>query len=294
MTNEAIPEASDPDEVRHLKRAIEVVSRDPAFDRMKQAVNLLGEGLGLAPRPPWSSVFPNDLSALACLSRAYRQLRAAAALLMWGYYGEVRMVLRGVYESAALARMLAKEPMLAEKWLRKRQWFPDRDVRQWMADTWTNSVMAPEDAGKLYARGYRQMSAWAHPTAISCLSLVKREEFGPRIQLITVFDDDEFRACTAEIAADAIFGCFALRNAAVDEKAIDPGWRRRLAELASEIWGHDSPHLERDWENEEREYRALQERVQAGSELDSHLREHPRSWKNLKSPKSAHEQGSPT
>src|SRR5215467_11744278 len=98
---------------------------------MCDAVNLFGDGLGLLPRCPWHDVFPNDLSATACFGRAYRQLRAAVTLLMSGYYTEARVILRSTYECAAAARMLAKDPQRAEKWLRKERWFPDREVRSW-------------------------------------------------------------------------------------------------------------------------------------------------------------------
>jgi hypothetical protein len=61
-----------------------------------------------------------------------------------------------------------------------------------------------------------------------------------------VFAEEEFRACAAEISGPAIFACFALRNAAVDERAIHPRWRQDLYDLARETFESDMVHLERD------------------------------------------------
>lgn len=128
------PGTSESDDIRQLQHALRVSEQDPRFARMTAAVNLLGEGLSLAPCCPWRDAFPNDISALACLGRSYRQLRAAVTLMMNGYCTEARVILRSVYGNAAVARMLARDPQKAEKWLRKQHWYPDREVRSWFSD----------------------------------------------------------------------------------------------------------------------------------------------------------------
>jgi len=100
----------------------------------------------------------------------------------------------------------------------------------------------------------------------------------------TVFVPEAFRACAADIGNSAVFACFALRNAAVNERAIDPRWRAAVYDLAREINESDMPHLERNWEEEQAEYQRLQLRVQAAAGLKEALREDPRSWVNLQKP----------
>ena len=70
----------------------------------------------MASRPPRADeVQVNDLAAMACFARVYRQLRAATLLTAMGYYSEVGAILRGMYEAGALGRYLAKQPDQAEK-----------------------------------------------------------------------------------------------------------------------------------------------------------------------------------
>ena len=283
MTESASPDEG-PDDIRHLRTVQASMHGDPLIGRMGYVIGLLGEGLGLAPRPEWDRVFANDLSALACLGRAYRQLRAAAALAHLGYYAEVRLILRAVYESAALSRMIAKEPALAEKWLRKEHWFPDREVRSWMSGR-RNDLGNSEEIMKDYSKFYRTMSAWSHPTAISCMEIVKPQPEHPNrpgLNLNSTFDESVFRMCVIEVASTAMFACFAFRNAVVDERAIDPDWRRRLYEVSATLVGHEMPHLQRDWDEERRQYDRLKTRVQTADRIAERLRDDPLSWRNLK------------
>lgn len=275
------------DDARHFQQVFETLDRDPEFKSMNSAVSLLGDGLALVPRLQWDEVFPNDLSALACLVRSYRALRAASSLLLFGYYCEVRLILRSVYESAALSRMLAKEPQLAEKWLRKQQWFPDREVRAWMAGKRASSPTEADELAEGYARVYRQMSGWAHPTALSCFPLIRPDDDDlgrPGLHLSTAFDPDTMTSCILEITFAAVFACFAFRNCLVDERALDPRWRRYLYELTQRVSGHDMPHLERDWEEQQRFYEDLMRKVQSADHLADHLRQNPSSWENLSKP----------
>jgi hypothetical protein len=273
------------DDSRYLRQAADMARGDSSFERMVELIGLLGQGISLAPRLPWTDVYPNDLSALACLSRAFRQLRSAVTLMMNGYCPEARVMLRGAYESSALARMLAKDLDSADKWLRREHWFPDREVRQWFASAGSIQSSRSDEIIDTYGRFYRETSRWAHPTALSCIPLMRGNEYGPRPQLGTVFVEEEFRSCVMEIAATALFACFALRNSAAGEEAIDPWWRERLYELAPQITGSEMPHLERDWAVEQEQYEELQQKVQLAADLTDRLQSDPRSWDNLKAPK---------
>jgi hypothetical protein len=284
MTDTPAQPGEPPDDVRHFMRVASGMGNDPAIERMGHAVDLLGEGLAMVPRPDWEHSFPNEFSAVACLGRVYRQLRAATTLALWGYYAEVRLVLRAVYESAALSRMLAKEPLLAEKWLRKEHWFPDREVRKWMSGG-ENVLGDAEEITREYASAYRAMSAWGHPTAISCAEVVRpdpNDPSRPGLHLTAQFDEVILRRCVTEITVTAIFACFAFRNAVVDERAIDSDWRRRLYEFAPEALDRDMTHLQRDWDEEQRHSEALRERVQSAKDIAERLHGDPLSWENLK------------
>ena len=271
-------EAEKSDDIRHLERVLPLLS-DSRSTRMTTAVNLLGEVIALTPRPQWTDMFPNDLAGLACHARSYRDLRAAVTLLTYGYYGQARAVLRGVYESATIGRKLAKEPELAEKWIRRRSQFQDKEVRRWAVD----SGLISEADDKTYAQMYQYLGRWAHSTLDSCRSYIKTGESRLVLQVATEFDSELFFTLVAEIASMAIFCCFAVRNSAVDERAIDAGWRQRLSELSPEILQRDMEHLERDWEYEKQQYADLRGRVQAADRLHEHLRAHPASWRNVKS-----------
>src|SRR5690349_4110114 len=70
----------------------------------------------------------NELSALACYTRAFRGLRAATILATEGLYLEARVYMRDVYESAGLGRLLAMNPKKADKWLLQERWIKDNEV----------------------------------------------------------------------------------------------------------------------------------------------------------------------
>src|SRR5438874_1901765 len=78
---------------------------------------------------PFSATSPNDLAAVTLLARALTELSAALHLSVSGFHSEIASIIRGPYESAGLARVLAKDPDLAERWLREGTWVPDRQVR---------------------------------------------------------------------------------------------------------------------------------------------------------------------
>lgn len=137
---------------------------DPYLPHIRTGLFLLRSMLVTAPRPT-EVTFVNDLAAVACFTRLYRQIRAATLMVAFGYYSEVPTVLRGAYEAGALGRYLAKEPEKAEKWLKKGSWIPDREVRKWFGD---------ED--RMYASWYKFYSQRAHPTAKSCIPLLNLAE----------------------------------------------------------------------------------------------------------------------
>jgi hypothetical protein len=122
-----------------------LVPTDPVLARTNKALSLFSAGILLVPRLEWQAVYPNDVSALACLTRAYWLLRASYMLMISGYPQEVRVLLRVVYESSGLARMLARDPDRAEKWLREQHWFPDREVRRWFAESVPNDSNSASD-----------------------------------------------------------------------------------------------------------------------------------------------------
>jgi hypothetical protein len=259
---------------------------------MGEAIQLLGAAVELAPDVTVDDLFANDLAARACMTMACRQLQAAATLLFNAFYSEARVLLRTVYESAGLARMLARDPEMAEKWFRKPEWFPDREVRRWLRETRGDD----ETAVEAFRVGYRHMSAWAHPTAGAAMTVVSFENGVPRMQLVPEFDEHKFALGCQWTAAIGVFACFAIRNAAVDESALDPAWRRDLYRLAGELSGEAMPHLERDWEQENRKYQEMQDRVQQVERLHAHLAEHPLSWDNLtgRGPSQGRKDGSET
>jgi hypothetical protein len=278
-----MPQIDENDDARYLEESMALATTDPDIMRTGKAIGLFAAGLAMVPQCEWRDVFPNDFAATACLSRAFRQLRAAYMLMIWGYCAEAHVILRAVYESSGLARMLAKDATSAEKWLRKQRWFPDREVRGWFAASGSNSAGGePSEILASYSKAYREMSARSHPTAVACASALHVDERGPAPQLETIFIEEEFRTCAREIGATAIFACFTLRNAAVDERVLPPQWRQDVYELAREIIRADLPHLERDWAKEQAKYEQLQERVQSAANLTETLRRDPRSWTNLK------------
>jgi hypothetical protein len=279
-----------PMDFQHMHMAAAAMRGNPSSDRMARAIDLLGEGLRLAPLPPWDLAGPNDLSAIACLARAYRELGGAVHLLMMGYYGEVRVLLRAVFECASLSRMLAKSPEQAESWLKKEDRFPNDKVRKWWSSASANALGSPEEMLSLYGDFYKALIPWAHPTPVSCTPLIRpvdEDPTRPSLHLETHFIEEAFQDLLAGIAAAAIFVCFALRNCAVNEQAIDPSWRKQVYELSREVLKSDMPHLERNWEDEQRRYEDLRRKIQSADKLQEVLKTSPYSWQNLQTSGSA-------
>ncbi|NNG34923.1 hypothetical protein [Nakamurella aerolata] len=225
--------------------------------------------------PPKEAWFPNTIAAVACFSRAYQGLQASTWLALHGFYTEARIAIRSVYESAGLARMLAHDTELAEKWLHRGDWVPDRNSRSY-ADAMTGGE------GETYREYYKRASTIAHPAAISTLPFVLTAAGEPNLTWGPAFDESSCLSVLKEIAIEAAFVCFAFRIAAVDEAAIDPAWLRDLADLSREVTGERLEHLDRDWDAMTSAYEEFRAHVQHDDALDATLEEHPNSMRNVR------------
>jgi len=255
----------------HLASTMEEAG--PLLERIAMSLHLLAIPLeSLFDDPAESTDTPNTLAALACLASCFRGLRASTLLAVHGYTTESRTVVRRVYESAALARMLAKEPQLAEQWLHKVD-FPDKSVRRWFERGRTGRGRSE------FHEFYSESSAYAHPTVRSTLPLLLTDDpSGPPLD--TGRDSAEAITALKEIASEGVFVCFALKNALVNPTVLAPEWHRTLAELA-EAGGADVDHLTRDWDADEARYSKLLESVIPAEDLDSYLAGHPNSAHNI-------------
>jgi hypothetical protein len=177
-----------------------------------------------------------------------------------------------------LARVLAKEPKMAEQWLKEGKWFPDKRVRQWLADVRQD----PPEQLENWKNFYSEASAWAHPTAESCMAQLKVETDAFVLSPLVKFSSGECRGTVSLLSSTAVFACFAFRNAVVDERAIDPNWRRDLYDLAREVSDDPMSHLDRDWQAEKEHFDAVMTKLRDRRHLKRELKMNPRAWDNLK------------
>lgn len=117
--------------MRDLNKAMPLIESE--FGILHQALGLVEEFLISASDPDEQHWFPNNMSALACLTRAFQGLQASAVLCVMGFYIEARAQLRVVYEAAGLARALAHKPDDAGKWLHDGHWKSDGWSRKFAA-----------------------------------------------------------------------------------------------------------------------------------------------------------------
>lgn len=218
----------------------------------------------------------NVVAALACFTRAYRNLEAATTLAKSGYGGQARILLRDVYESAGLARMLAHDPEAADQWVFREHWIPDGQVRRHIAQR------IGEESRLAYDTFYQRASDMAHPTAQYTLPYLFAEDGRVRPQLKSRPNTVANDLTLLEVLLAAIFCCFAVRMAAVDESIIDPKWRQTLTELARRVTGQPLEHLDRDWQAERNEFARLRANVKTCDDLEDVLREHPNSYDNVR------------
>jgi hypothetical protein len=223
----------------------------------------------------------NELSAVACYTRAFRGLRAATVLALEGLYLEARVYVRDVYESAGLARMLARQPAKADEWLLRDRWIKDNEVRQYI-----ESVLMPgiSSQNSPYREYYRQSSELHHPTRRGCLPLVldsPQADCAPK--LASYFDEQTLESILHEIAIETTFVSFTIVNAAPGQDVIPPDWRQALVELSKELLpGADLQHLERNWKEDVERYNNLENHIITAKDLDSALDNYPNSVKNIR------------
>ncbi|TDO27241.1 hypothetical protein EV643_1641 [Kribbella sp. VKM Ac-2527] len=206
---------------QHIEAALEVLGE--TLDRLNMCLGLLTWGLDAGSNSNRQAPFANDLGALACFTRAYRGLRACISLCVHGYYVDVEANIRTVYEAAGLGRMLAKSPELAEKWLHKGTWVPDKDVR-----TFIEAQVLLENQESPYQKYYKLASAAAHPSASSTVPLVFDEAGEIGAQLEPRFDESRCLSAGREIMVGAVFTLFAMQRASADVSEFPTWWRQAL------------------------------------------------------------------
>jgi len=241
-------------------------------------MSLIEFGLNRASEADKQALFSNVVAGLSGLIRASQGLQAAAMLAVFGFYTEARATIRGVYESAGVARMLAHDPEVSEKWMRKNEWIPDRRSREFAA------AMAggDEDAKIPHQEYYKRASASAHPSALTTLPYMFDSNGNIRAMLYPEFNADLFISLSNEITVEALFVAYCFKNALADPDMMPPDWYRALAQHAREFSGLPLDHLEDDWEERERRFRSLHSQVRPAEEIDDFLRAHPNSAYNLK------------
>lgn len=269
----------------HLQAA--VADDDSATRLIRSGLFLLRSLLETAPRP-WGQVLTNDFAAVACFTRAYRQLRAATLLAHMGYDSEVSTLLRAAYEAGSVGRYLAKNPEKADKWVHKvswspkgtEGWIPDREVREWFGDT----------EERAYAENYRRLSRGTHPTAASVVPLLDMSEEGYFPRFSSVFDSERFQDALVQVLGIVLWTCFALKNAAANPDLIRPDWRHALSDYASDVGKFvaertgapvDYSHLQRDWEEEYARYDRILERIERGEAGQEIVEKHQEEFRRV-------------
>jgi len=160
----AAPTTEPPYFIRNLAAYAAQTGDLPETAQVVRAVTLFRSMALSKTHYPHATTFPNELAAAACMGRAVRQLDAAMALLAQGFHAEVTTLLRCLYESVGLGRVLAKDrensSERAVKWLEQGTWWPERAVRKWLEET--RFVEEPQIAA--YRNYYSEASDWTHPT----------------------------------------------------------------------------------------------------------------------------------
>lgn len=248
---------------------------DGGLDLIEFAIQLSAASLNEGPK------ISNVLGAVACYTRAFRGLRAATILATEGLYLEARVYTRDIYESAGLARLLAREPGKADDWLRRERWVKDNEVRQY-AENFTAPGEDPTNSP--YREYYRIASAVHHPTARGCIPLVLAGPNDPcRPRMASEYDEDELESVLLEIAMEAVFVCFTIINAAADQAMVSPEWRRAVVDLAGLLAAdQDWSHLERDWTADQATFDELRAQVIGADGINEALIQHPNSAFNVR------------
>lgn len=231
---------------------------------------------------PWDRTFANDLAARAGLARALRSIRAAVHLVWTGYPEEAAALLRLAYEAAGLARVLAKDVEGANDWLVKGHSWPDSRVRRWIRENRDKAAAGDLDAA------YSLLSAYAHPSARSCMAQIDIEPTGPQARLSTRFSEDAFRSQLWYVAATAIFVVFCARNAAAGPSgdSLPSWWHEAAANLMETYveWANLDMNVEHVREHATRHaerWSSLKEEMADLEDLEAALDEDPDSWRNV-------------
>jgi hypothetical protein len=222
----------------------------------------------------------NVVGALACFTRALRGIRAAALLAMAGLYIESRGYIRDIYESASLARMLAKRPDKADAWLLAERWINDNEVRNYIQNL---TMPDPGVAESPYRRFYRVVGDVHHPTARATIPLVIDEQTELlRPKLETSFDEKKLCGAIREVAMMSGFVCLTMLNAAVHPDIVHPGWRQAVVNYLRAIDAEaDWANIDQDWSKVSERYTKLQQSIQTGEELRQSIINDPRSYRNV-------------
>ncbi|MDV6209308.1 hypothetical protein R3Q08_13790 [Rhodococcus erythropolis] len=250
----------------------------PEWQMLDRVMGIIEHGLRFASNAiDLRAAFANEVAALCCLIRAYQGLQSGAQLAATGFYTDARAVIRGAYESGGLSRMLAHDVPLAERWLRKAEWVPDRASRDFAV-----ALSGGDEEAKIpYQQYYKHASAYAHPSAKSSLPFLFTPDAEFRPRPYPVFDEDELRAVVYELTAEAIFVAYCFRNAMANDEIMDPRWHQDLADVARAFTGGPMEHLEADWEAKQRNYEDFQTFVRPAEEIDEFLRGHPNAVNNV-------------
>lgn len=247
-------------------------------------------GLNLASRSDPRSLFANEVAGLACLVRAFRGIQAATNLATMGFYTEARAAVRAVYESAGVARMFAHDTALADKWLTKDEWVPDRKSRAFAV-----ALAGGDDEAKIpHQQYYRRASASAHPAAITSISDVISPDGSIVLNLYPTFEPSTFKSLAEELTAEALFVAFCLRNALVDRDVLPPAWHETIIKMTRKFSGEPMLHLEEDWDERQRRFDAIKQHVLPEAEVNEFLRSHPNSYDNVKARADDYDEGSGT
>ena len=93
---------------------------------------LIEYGIEDMQHPDSGKLYSNSAAAEALIVGAFNSLQGATILCYTGLYVQATGMLRGVYESAGLARTLAHETTKANKWIHSGHHYKDLVSRQYI------------------------------------------------------------------------------------------------------------------------------------------------------------------
>lgn len=273
------------DHLQHQQEFLQRLSSWPEAMPLNHASRLLYWAVCNYASIPSDALLPTNTAGAACFARCFWQLRGALGLAELGFNAEARNLLRSAYESAGLGRILALDEAGADDWFADPKRWPHKRVRRWIDET----QLIPGAAGEDYAGFYQLASAWAHPSAESCMPALSDDGTTTSPSLTITFDEDASRQAVREITLAIVFTCFAIKNALGSEQVLDPNWFKELGDLARELTGQPMEHLKRDWEKERVRFAAFMDKVHTADQAQEVLANHSRSVRNLTNPEATAE-----